>query len=245
MPFIFQPTALFTLPMCHLSVRNTRDGSLTLLHPDFNQTFHSVHGAYTESVHVFLEASGAARLLAEQKQCTVLEVGLGTGLNFLLTADYAIQQNASLEYVALDLQLYSPDKLKALGYDHWLKNPDLWKDFLSFLEDIAKSKEKSSLQWNPANGIRFTFIRGDARMTLPKNEDYDIIYLDAFSPDINPELWTTSFFDQLRSLLKPGGRLSTYSAKSQVRRNLAESGFRVEKLPGPPGKREIIVAHYL
>ena len=228
--------------MTRFRVRNTRDGSRTLVHPDFDQTFHSVHGAYTESMHVFLEASGITRCLSESKKGHVLEVGFGTGLNFLLTADFALEQQATLTYTALDLQLYPPDILRQLEYDRWLKQPDLWSHYLSFLSKPGPIVPNHPLQWIPYDTIMLDFIPGDARLTLPEAPEFDAIYLDAFSPDANQELWSISFFEQLRPLLKQGGRLTTYSAKSLVRRHLAQTGFSVEKIPGPPGKREMIVA---
>ncbi len=73
-------------------------------------------------------------------------------------------------------------------------------------------------------------------------ENFHIIYFDAFGPDVQPDLWSEEIFQNMNRLLETGGIFITYSCKGEVKRNLKAAGFESEKLPGPPGKREILRA---
>ena len=213
----------------------TDDGSKTLFSEQYKQTFHSNKGALAESRHVFLETSGVANSLRLGRATKVLEVGFGTGLNFFLTADLALEQGVELEYVALEQNLLDAATINSLGYHDYLVNKNLLNSFLEYRQNITGDFEYE--------GIRLELKLANAlRQNLAANY-FDAIYQDAFSPEENPELWSTEFLAKLKNSLKPGGKLSTYSVKGEVRRKLIALGFKVQKLPGPKnGKREILLA---
>ena len=213
----------------------TDDGSKTLYSEQYKQTFHSNKGALAESRHVFLETSGVADSLRLGQATKVLEVGFGTGFNFFLTADLALEQGVELEYVALEQNLLDAATINSLGYHDYLVNKNLLNSFLEYRQNITGDFEYE--------GIRLELKLANAlRQNLAANY-FDAIYQDAFSPEENPELWSTEFLAKLKNSLKPGGKLSTYSVKGEIRRKLIALGFKVQKLPGPKnGKREILLA---
>ncbi len=221
----------------------TGDGSLTLHSERYGQTFHSLHGAVAESRHVFLEASGIAGRLAAGEACRVLEVGFGTGLNFWLTADAAVQADAPLEYVALEQDLLPAAVVKGLGYAGSLSNPRLLQRYLEVRATLPGQVPAGRHAFEPAPGVMLHLLIGDAcEQALPQSWAH-AVYHDAFSPDANPELWTEEFLSALVRALVPGGVLVSYSVKGEIRRRLQALGLEVSKRPGPPGgKREMLVA---
>jgi tRNA U34 5-methylaminomethyl-2-thiouridine-forming methyltransferase MnmC len=216
----------------------TGDGSKTLYSEAYRQTFHSSKGALAESRHVFLEGSGVAARLTRGERTRVLEVGFGTGLNFLVTADSALEMGAELHYCALERSLLAADALASLGYREHLRHRHL---FDCFIDRYGRLGEGKPLEVTPT--IRLELLLGEAtEQPLPRG-CFDAVYLDAFSPDANPELWSEAFLKGLCDALAPHGLLSTYSVKGEVRRCLVALGFSAWKRPGPPGgKREMMVA---
>lgn len=218
----------------------TDDGSATLYSLRYRQSYHSRHGALSEARHVFLDGSGVAALLASAGRARVLEVGFGTGLNFLVTADHALRCGAELHYVALERKLPSARSLGALEFGRHLEHPHLFARLLAARAGTAAPAGRWRLDFGPA---RLELRCGDARDALLEEGGYDAVYHDAFSPDVNPELWGEDFLARLHRALAPGGRLATYTVKGEVRRRLQGLGFAVAKRPGPPGgKREVLVA---
>ncbi len=222
--------------------RLTKDGSYTLYSERYKQTYHSINGSRTEAEHVFLRGTGIAGRLERLPESSVLEVGFGTGLNFLLTADLALMSNASLTYWAYERQLPDPDELQDLNYDALLKHPPLCEALLAWQKTLHDLHEEGLLTWRFSDRLTLHLITGDATRAPAPDAPVDAIYLDAFSPDENPELWTIPFLQKLYDALKSDGTLATYSAKSLVRKNLMEAGFAITKRPGPPGKREMLTA---
>ena len=222
-----------------VDIIRTGDGSHTLHSERYGETFHSINGATTESRHVFLDASGVTQRLETQQATRVLEIGFGLGLNFLLTADLALQHGTPLDYHALENDSAILLAIPSLHYEQHLQNPQLLDCLVAGLHD-AHHQPITRICVGP--GVSLTLHRADAVSdTLPPGY-FNALYLDAFSPDTNPECWTQAFFIKLRSHIQPGGVLTTYSAKGSVRRALFAAGFAVKKISGPPGKREMLHA---
>ena len=213
----------------------TGDGSNTLFEPVLNEHYHSTNGALQESEQVFLH-NGFHHMVACLKEVNLLEVGFGTGLNALLTVIEAKKQRRRVNYVAVEPYPIEIDIVEKLNYPEIIGTPEAlgyfrklheagW-DFPSFLSDyFILSKIKAGL--------------ADIQLS---DEQFHLIYFDAFSPAAQPELWTEKIFSQLYKCLKTNGVLVTYSCKGDVKRALKASGFGVEKLPGPAGKREVLRA---
>lgn len=224
-----------------VNLHKTGDGSNTLYCDQYRQTYHSIHGAVTESNHVFVSSAGISQRLKNKLPTCLLEVGFGTGLNFFLTADQALEMSANLEYWGLEQHLLPPDLFAQLAFEAFVDHQELIHAFIAW---------RSGLEMNPPDGLytfgfsdtlRLHLLIGNAVDCPLPAVDFDAVYLDAFSPDVNPELWTINFLARLADVTTPGAKLTTYSARGLVRHNLAAAGFAVQKMPGPPGKREIVV----
>jgi len=204
-------------------LKQTADGSFTLFIPEVEETYHSTHGAVQESMHVFIENGLKA---CDKESIRVLEVGLGTGLNAVLTLQHATKE---IDYSALEPYPLSKEILNELA----TSRPDQFE--MKF--HVSNVGEWISIQEN------FSFVRMEVRLEEFQSEDkFDVIYYDAFGPRVEPGLWTLERMQQCFSLLNEGGIFVTYCAKGEVRRNLQAAGFVVERLAGPPGKREMLRA---
>jgi tRNA U34 5-methylaminomethyl-2-thiouridine-forming methyltransferase MnmC len=208
----------------------TGDGSATLSWGD--EHFHSTHGAVTESTHVFIKAGLEA---CANEEVDVLEVGLGTGLNLLLTWVRCLEGKVRVNYTALEPFPLGKALLEQLRHCEDLGWPGLHAPFLERM--LSESGE-----WHEVlGGLRFR--KRDLRVQgFEPIEAFDVIYFDAFAPRHQPEMWTDDVFRRMHAALRPGGILVTYCAKGEVRRALIAAGFNVERLPGPPGKREMLRA---
>lgn len=207
-----------------LQIQETADGSATLYRPDIDEHYHSVKGALTEAMHVYI--TEALKHRAGTAPLRVLEVGLGTGLNAALTAAHT---PVPVLYYAYELYPLTAETVKAMHYDA-----------VDGIDSIHAA------QWNRPVALseRFTLHKVQADfITAPLPADIDVIYMDAFAPEKQPEMWTPHIMQRLFAAMAPGGVLTTYCAKGVVRRMLADAGFTVERIPGPPGgKREILRA---
>ncbi|MBL7801036.1 MAG: tRNA (5-methylaminomethyl-2-thiouridine)(34)-methyltransferase MnmD [Chitinophagales bacterium] len=213
-----------------ISILTTGDGSQTLFSQQFDEIYHSRNGALTESQHVFVQHG---LMNVNKPHIKVFEVGFGTGLNALLCAHYAHQNNVSIDYTGVEL--YPVDETIASQ--------------LTFHEALDDCPIETSVlhkaPWNERVSIspNFTMLKiQHSFVDVQLEEIYDVIFFDAFAPEKQPELWDLSVFQKCYALLAVGGVLTTYCAKGYVKRNMQEAGFRVEKVPGPPGKREMLVA---
>ena len=215
----------------HLQV--TADGSHTLSIPAMQVTYHSKHGAIQESSHVFINAGlDYYTQLHKGQSVQVLEMGFGTGLNCLLTAIYARIHEVPVQYHSLEAFPLSPEEVKKLNYGNILNESELF-------EQIHQA------DWNQSVMLHQGFHLHKHHTTMQqfaKNQVFNCIFFDAFAPAAQPELWTETIFASLFSCLAPGGLLVTYCSKGNVRRTMEASGFRVTKIPGPPGKREMVRA---
>ena len=217
----------------------TGDGSATLYSERYAQTFASERGALSEARSVFLEGSGVATRLAAGETLRVLEVGFGTGLNFFVTAAACpINPAARLDYTALEHTLLDAATVRGLGYDKLLAS-EFVEAYLTWREALVSSGTCVF----ETEQVRLTLLLGEATaQTLPVGA-FHSVYHDAFSPAVNPELWTNTFLAKLTAALRPSGTLVSYCVQGAVRRQLAALGLTVTKRPGPTGgKREVLFA---
>ncbi len=209
----------------------TKDGSHTLYVPELEEHYHSTWGAIEEAEHIFIKAG----LLAINKnQITVFEMGFGTGLNAFLTAVYSEINKTKINYTTIERYPVNLEIKEKLNYSS-LIHQDKYKYIFDSLHQTEWEK-KTSISEN------FMFKKINTGIhEFNTSEKYDVIYFDAFAPNKQPEVWDFNIFEKLINTLLPGGRIVTYTAKGDVRRAWLKLGLKVEKLPGPPGKREFIV----
>lgn len=217
------------------TVRSTRDGSNTLHRADLGAFYHSVHGAWTETQHVFGEMGlkpwlDEALIGGETRPVEVLEVGFGTGLNALCAMNLAAASTRSVHMLSLEPEPLAWPEVEPLGFDE--------------LTGVASHLLRQMHETGQVEVPRFSLARVNAKVeeAILDERRFDVIFFDAFAPSAQPELWSVPVMDRLRCALRPGGWLVTYCAKGDVRRTLEAAGFQVERLPGPPGKREMLRA---
>jgi tRNA U34 5-methylaminomethyl-2-thiouridine-forming methyltransferase MnmC len=210
-------------------VEITKDNSPTLYSEAFGQTYHSIHGALSESLHVFIK-HGLAEVAQIKQEICIFEMGFGTGLNAALTWQYALKHQLEITYITIEKFPITNE----VSTQFITQDPDL-NDRIARLQKVSWNEEHVFQQFN------FQKIEGDL-MNLEIKKTFDIIFYDAFSPSSQPELWTEEIFSKMYDLLNPGGLLTTYCAKGQVKRNLKNVGFLVESPPGPMRKREMTLA---
>jgi tRNA U34 5-methylaminomethyl-2-thiouridine-forming methyltransferase MnmC len=213
--------------MKHPQLQLTADGSHTLFLPDLNEHYHSVNGAIQESLHVYINAGFNQ---CRKKTVLVLELGFGTGLNAFLTALEAEKQKVKVVYTALEKYPLTLEIIRQLNYSE--QDSDLFNQIHAL--DWGKSVSLTSF---------FTLhkIKTDFR-DYDYSGNYDVVYYDAFAPDKQPDVWPQELFDAIYASLHPEGIITTYCAKGMIRRRMKQSGFTVERIQGPPGKREMLRA---
>ena len=222
---------LTMLPQDFVPVR-TRDGSLTLRSEEWGEQYHSRHGAVQESTHVYIR-TGLEH--TQKRSVDVLEVGLGTGLNLLLTWIRCLEGKCTATYTALEPFPLTRDQLEAMAHCEDLAWPGLHTPFMERMLGPTDT-------WHgPVGGLTFRLLH-TAVAEFGERDAYDVVYFDAFSPASQPGMWTPDVFHRMFAALRPGGLLVTYCAKGEVRRAMRAAGFKVERLPGPPGKRQMFRA---
>ena len=213
----------------------TADGSHSLRSDHFGAAYHSTHGALNESVHIFIEAGLRPLLVDGPQSVEVLEMGLGTALNALLTWQVARQREGlTVHYTSFETHPVGAERAAELNYPDLLDLPR--EDFLLLHRLPFGATHRLS-------GNFFFTKRQEDFLSAPPQSTFHLIYYDAFAPEQQPELWTAEAMLHCRRWLREGGRLVTYCAKGQFKRNLRSAGFAVEALPGPIGKREITRAN--
>jgi tRNA U34 5-methylaminomethyl-2-thiouridine-forming methyltransferase MnmC len=216
-----------------LKLEITEDGSHTLAVPDLNEHYHSVHGAINESKHIFIEAGLKYSLPAKEK-INILEIGFGTGLNALLTFIELSKVNIPCEYTSIEAYPLEEKIFSQLNYPKLLGAPE---EIFLFLH---KSEWDKKVKISPAFELYKIHCKAQ-EMKLAEN-NFDVVYFDAFAPDVQPEVWSEEIFKNIFLSMKNNAVLTTYSTKGIVKRILKNIGFKIEKLPGPKGKREILRA---
>jgi len=208
----------------------TRDGSNTIFVPEFDETYHSTHGAIQESLHVFIRSG--LKFKTELNDINVLEVGFGTGLNALLSFVDSEDTNRNIKYTSLEAYPLQWDLVSKLNYIDIIFNGK----YSEIYKKIHTCDWESFYELSPY----FTLKKQNVKLqNILFDNEFDIIYFDAFAPRVQPELWTEQIFTSMYKALKPGGILVTYCAKGSVKRALRYVGFELQSIPGPPGKREM------
>lgn len=209
----------------------SEDGSTTIFLPELNEHYHSHFGAVQEAQHIFVNNGIAA---SPTSDLDILEVGFGTGLNAFLTAVYSLEHNLSVRYTGIEPYPLNLEELQHLNYVEFVD-----PQHKSIFTQISNPQGFSS----PFFSLTKEQLTIEEYLTIHNPESqFDIIYFDAFGPDVQPHMWSSSIFKSLFKSLKPDGFLITYSCKGPVKRALQDAGFKINKLPGPKGKREITKA---
>lgn len=210
----------------------TLDGSTTIHLKEWDECYHSKHGAIQEAQHVFIK-NGLS--LFPNQSVSILEIGFGTGLNAFISFLESSKLNQSINYVGVEAYPVNATEVLAMNYVDELNA----KSQKEVFEKMHESK------WNEKIELTAEFELIKRKQFFDEIDDieqFDLIYFDAFGYRVQPELWSTAIFQKMYTALRPGGKLVTYAARGVVKRSMIEVGFVVEKLPGPPGKREMFRA---
>jgi tRNA U34 5-methylaminomethyl-2-thiouridine-forming methyltransferase MnmC len=223
--------------MINPSILVSEDGSTTLKSEVFNTTYHSIHGAIQESKHVYIK-SGLEHFIEHniaKKEINVLEIGLGSCLNALLTLEKTIQDSS------ITIYYHALEKYPVPVFI--LDNQNYAEKISCLSEEQVKHVFESKWEIPVLIESNFTLLKEEVDLLDFKSDrKYDVIYFDAFDPAIQPEMWSLEIMQKMAQVINPTGVLVTFSAKGQVRRDLESVGFKVERIAGPPGKREMIRA---
>lgn len=213
-------------------ILKTSDGSTTIHLPDWNEQYHSKHGAIQEAYHVFIN-KGLSQIQIDS--LSILEIGFGTGLNAFITFLESRKSKKSIHYIGVEAYPVKSSEVQQLNYVHQLKAEKYQQEFEAIHAcPWQEEKQISDHFWLTKRNQFFKDIADE--------DVFHLIYFDAFGARVQPELWTEYIFLKMYKALKVNGILVTYAAKGSVRRAMQAVGFTVERLPGPPGKREMLRA---
>ena len=213
----------------------TKDGSPSYIINELNETYHSRHGALTEALHIYIEKGLASWIEKNnKKEVRIFDMGFGTGLNAYLAICFCIKNKIKLNYYTVEKFPLTIEEIKTLGMEKYLPHPE-FREFFKWLH---------LSNWN--NNIfnkDFFFHKSNSDFfdSIIDNK-YDIIFYDAFGYGAQPEMWGEKALEVCYRILKPYGYWVSYCSKGSVRRYLEKLGFIVDRLEGPPGKREILRA---
>jgi len=213
----------------NIQLKLTKDGSHTIYIPELDEHYHSIHGAINESIHVFLQSGFSFHPILNLR---ILEIGFGTGLNAILTMIRAEEENRMVTYHAVELNPLPIKIIRQLNYP-------------LLLEGIYKEKFRQvhEITWNIEHEITSLFRLKKILADISDYEltgGYNLVYFDAFAPDKQPDMWKQEILLKIYNAMDQGGILTTYSVKGEIKRKFENCGFHVEKIPGPPGKREML-----
>ncbi len=213
----------------------TSDNSHTFFNKNVGEHYHSTFGAIQESEHIFIGAG--LKYLAERiSDISILEMGFGTGLNALLSLKFALENNLTIDYFGIEAFPIQMEDAEKLNYPTVL---EMEKEVFLEMHKIDEGFIEMG------NRFRLQKVLGKLEETELPQGKFDLVYFDAFSPEAQPELWTEEVFTKIFNSMKSGGVLTTYSCKGIVKRALRSAGFKIKRLPGPPGKREFLRAEKL
>lgn len=210
----------------------TSDGSTTIHLPEWNEQYHSKHGAIQEAYHVFIKHGLES---SSKSEISILEIGFGTGLNAFITFLEAANNNLNIDYVGVEAYPVAMDEVEKLNYVSEL-NADSFSTYFEKMHEV---------EWEKKLAISDDFYLTKRQQFFHEITDlnsYDLVYFDAFGARVQPDLWTEEIFAIMFKAMKSDSVLVTYAAKGSVRRAMQAVGFEVERLPGPPGKREMLRA---
>jgi tRNA U34 5-methylaminomethyl-2-thiouridine-forming methyltransferase MnmC len=218
-----------------LTIVTTADGSSTIYNSAVGENYHSKHGALQESNHVFLK-SGLQYFLAEKNaaQVSILEVGFGTGLNFLLSAGYCTDNQLQLNYTGIEAYPLTSEMIGQTGYGQYVPLP-IWDSFINLYPQSLKKT-------TTINSLCQLQIAHSKLLDFRSDELYDVIYFDAFASIHQPEMWNEEAISHTIQFLRQEGVFVTYAITGNLKRMLKSLGLKVEKAPGAPGKREMLRA---
>lgn len=208
----------------------TQDGSVTIYLPEMQENYHSKFGAIQEANHVFIQ-NGLA--LTQSRPISILEIGFGTGLNAFITYVESLKNSQQISYTGVEAYPVTPEEVAQLNYP----------------EQLGASNEQNtfntmhSQDWEKQNALSTNFTLEKRKQFFQDIEDvntYDLIYFDAFGYQFQPDLWSVEIFNKMFSALKKDGILVTYACRTVIKKAMIEAGFTTEKIPGPPGKREML-----
>ncbi len=212
----------------------TGDGSFTFQLPEWDEQYHSKNGAIAEALHVFIK-EGLHHWISKtpSSEISIMEIGFGTGLNCFLTVIESMKMDLKIRYTGVEAYPLEFSEIEKLNYPSLLNCPD--QLFLQL----------HSAVWERGVAISDTFqLEKQKRFfsEIERKNSFHLIYFDAFGIKVQPELWTAEIFQLMYEALKPRGVLTTYAANGSARRAMQSVGFTVERLPGPPGKKEMMRA---
>jgi len=223
--------------MPNIEIIITSDGSHSLRNTRLNETYHSIHGAIQESVHVFIN-NGLVFFENNNhpSEIRILEVGFGTGLNALLTLKHALVSKLQFHYTSLEADPIQEEMIQQLNYP----------EILDFAGAASLFQMLHGASWTEEDAVLNNFVLkkrlGKLQDLALKDEQFDLVYFDAFAPVKQPELWEIGMLKKVERSMKSGAAFVTYCAKGQFKRDLRSLGLAVETLPGPPGKKEMVRA---
>lgn len=221
--------------MSDIKVIETRDGSSSLLIPEMNETYHSTHGAITESEYVFLKMGLDCyrEKHPEQKEIHILEVGFGTGLNAWLTAWAVDNQDVKIKFTSIEKYPLAKSLVDQLNY----RNKKNSEKATELFDQVHACSWEQSVQIS--DSFELNKLETDIFKFITDSPSFDLIYFDAFAPSKQPEIWSQEVLRKMYDVLNPNGIFVTYCAQGQFKRDLKAVGFSTEELEGPPGKKEM------
>ena len=213
----------------------TADGSKTIYNAKIGENYHSKHGAVQESKHVFLKTGLEFYLeRSESSKAAILEIGFGTGLNFIMTADHCSSRAIKLDYCGIEAYPLTVDIIKKIGYDEYVSD-NIWTDYINHYKDALTGSVV-------VNDYVDLHIAHTKVLSFEASKLFDVIYFDAFAAIHQPEMWSDETLEHVTKFLKPGSVFVTYAITGNLKRSMKALGFTIEKAPGAPGKREMLRA---